>query len=264
MKDLRKRTAKNWASSMVKAIFLGAALAAGALASSARADTVAATGTNGFFVGYVIPGVGFTFVPTTNLLVTQVGYYANILSQPLVRVWSGTNEIASYDLSPDPVTYDMVYSNVPPLSLIAGQTYSITLQDGPLSSNNPVVVAAWFGTVLAPEIGSYVPIQLVSDGTFNNLADPTNAPTNSPLFLGPDFQYQVAQTLGPPTLAVASSGTSVVVSWPSAWAAWTLQQNPDIGTTNWTDSGYAVSNDGTNNSVTITPPLGNLFFRLRQ
>jgi hypothetical protein len=44
-----------------------------------------------------------------------------------------------------------------------------------------------------------------------------------------------------------------------------LQQNPDLTTMNWSPSGYSgygIADDGTNNSLTITPPTGNLFFRL--
>jgi hypothetical protein len=71
-------------------------------------------------------------------------------------------------------------------------------------------------------------------------------------------------TLTPP-LTLTRSGNSMVVSWPSASAGWSLQQNPDLTTTNWSPSGYSgygISDDGTNKSLTITPPTGNLFFRL--
>lgn len=72
----------------------------------------------------------------------------------------------------------------------------------------------------------------------------------------------VVQTLGAPTLTVTHSGISVKVSWPSTATSWTLQQNSDLTTANWTTSGFTLSDDGTNKSVTITSPSGNLFFRL--
>jgi hypothetical protein len=40
-----------------------------------------------------------------------------------------------------------------------------------------------------------------------------------------------------------------------------LQQNSDLATANWLGSG-GISNDWTNNFITITSPMGNLFFRL--
>jgi hypothetical protein len=68
-----------------------------------------------------------------------------------------------------------------------------------------------------------------------------------------------------PALTINPSGNSLLVSWPSASAGWSLQQNPDLTTMNWSPSGYSgygISDDGTNKSLIITPPTGNLFFRL--
>jgi hypothetical protein len=73
----------------------------------------------------------------------------------------------------------------------------------------------------------------------------------------------VVQTPGAPTLIATHSGASVIVLWPSPSTGFVLQQNSDLTTTNWTTSGYTIANDGTNNSITISPPAGNLFFRLR-
>jgi hypothetical protein len=68
-----------------------------------------------------------------------------------------------------------------------------------------------------------------------------------------------------PQLAITLSGNALTVSWPywnNLLTGWTLQQSPDLSTTNWTPSGGSVSNDGTNNFFTITPSAGNSFFRL--
>ena len=74
----------------------------------------------------------------------------------------------------------------------------------------------------------------------------------------------VVQTVGAPTLTIAHSGNSVTVSWPSSSTSFVLQQNSDLATTSWTTSGYIIADDGTNKSITITSPTGNLFFRLKQ
>jgi hypothetical protein len=43
-----------------------------------------------------------------------------------------------------------------------------------------------------------------------------------------------------------------------------LQQISDLTQANWGTSGYTISDDGTNKSITISNPTGNLFFRLKQ
>ncbi len=72
----------------------------------------------------------------------------------------------------------------------------------------------------------------------------------------------VVQPPGAPALTATHSGGSVIVSWPSSSTGFVLQQNSNLATANWAPSGYAVSDDGTNKSITISPPAGNLFFRL--
>ena len=71
----------------------------------------------------------------------------------------------------------------------------------------------------------------------------------------------VVQTPGAPLLTITYSGNSMTVSWPSPSTGWTLQQNSDLTTTSWSTSG-GISDNGTNKSITITSPTGNLFFRL--
>jgi len=62
-------------------------------------------------------------------------------------------------------------------------------------------------------------------------------------------------------LTVTRSGTSLTVSWPYPSMGWSLQQSPDLSTTNWTSIG-GVSTDGTNNFITPILTPGNAFFRL--
>ena len=72
----------------------------------------------------------------------------------------------------------------------------------------------------------------------------------------------VVQTAGAPTLTITHSGTSVKVSWPSPSTGFVLQQNSNLATANWSTAGFTISDDGTNKSITVTSPTGNLFFRL--
>jgi hypothetical protein len=64
-----------------------------------------------------------------------------------------------------------------------------------------------------------------------------------------------------PKLLISPSNNNAIVWWPSSWTNWTLLQNSDLTTTNWTVSG-GISDDGTNKSFAIPSPSENLFFRL--
>src|ERR1035437_8337182 len=72
----------------------------------------------------------------------------------------------------------------------------------------------------------------------------------------------VVQTTGAPTLSITHSGISVIVSWPTPSATWTLLQNGNLAGGSWATSGYLFSTNGGINRITITSPAGNLFFRL--
>lgn len=74
----------------------------------------------------------------------------------------------------------------------------------------------------------------------------------------------LVQSAGLPSLCIAHSGNSVIVSWPNT-ASCTLQSNGNLAnTTGWASYGGTVNTVTGTNSVTITPPTGNLFFRLSQ
>ena len=77
------------------------------------------------------------------------------------------------------------------------------------------------------------------------------------------WSLYAVQTPGAPALTITHSGNSVKVLWPYPSIGWTLRQNSDLTTANWTTSG-GISNDGTINFITITSPTGNMFFRLKQ
>ena len=71
----------------------------------------------------------------------------------------------------------------------------------------------------------------------------------------------VVQTAGLPNLSIAHSGNSVIVSWPNTGSC-TLQQNNNLAGGSWTTTGYTIKMSNGTNSITITSPTGNLFFRL--
>jgi hypothetical protein len=65
------------------------------------------------------------------------------------------------------------------------------------------------------------------------------------------------------TINYNSASNSAAVSWPNT-GDYTLQQNNNLTIpAGWATSGYTVSSNANGtNSITITPPTGNLFFRL--
>lgn len=71
------------------------------------------------------------------------------------------------------------------------------------------------------------------------------------------------QTPGAPWLKISMTTTdTAMVSWPYPATGWNLQQNRDLGTTNWTTPSEMISNDGTNNFIIVNPPTGNRYYRL--
>jgi hypothetical protein len=71
------------------------------------------------------------------------------------------------------------------------------------------------------------------------------------------------QTPGLPFLTISRSGNSAVVSWPNT-GSYNLQTNGNLHASRWMVFGGPVNTANGTNSVTITPPTGNLFFRLQQ
>jgi hypothetical protein len=77
----------------------------------------------------------------------------------------------------------------------------------------------------------------------------------------------VVQAAGVPKLSIVPNGpNSVQVLWPDpATNTYTLQQNSALNNSGgWATTGYAISSANGTNRITISPPAGNLFFRLKQ
>jgi len=97
-------------------------------------------------------------------------------------------------------------------------------------------------------------------------ADASDAMTGGSYSLTGGFWsiISVVQSAGVPNLLIVPNGAnSVQIRWPNT-GTYTLLQNGSLSTTNWVTSAYSISTANGTNSITITPPAGNLFFRLRQ
>ena len=145
-------------------------------------------------LGYTNGGVGWTFVPTSDLLVTAISATA-----PQVSFWLGMNQIIAnynyFNSSRDPI---YVFQPVTPLFLSAGQSYSISAQNpnfastivfyvfGPNPGGSPFGPAPFSVSAYISQFASYS----VSDtGQWSPLATPPD--NSSYLGFGPNFQFQV-------------------------------------------------------------------------
>jgi hypothetical protein len=67
-----------------------------------------------------------------------------------------------------------------------------------------------------------------------------------------------------PTLSISKTDTNAaLISWPSPWTAWGLQQNTNgIGTLNWSNIVGGIQDNGSLKYLVVNPPSGNRFYRL--
>ena len=71
------------------------------------------------------------------------------------------------------------------------------------------------------------------------------------------------QTPNSPLLTIQRlSATSARVVWPSPSTGFRLQETSDLNTTNWVNAPQAVSDNGTNNFITVNPTTSRRFYRL--
>jgi|ERR1035438_9907271 hypothetical protein len=61
-----------------------------------------------------------------------------------------------------------------------------------------------------------------------------------------------------PLLTITYANNQAIVSWSPSVTGWTLQTNANVATPTWGNYLGAI----VNNSATISPPKGNVFFRL--
>ena len=80
------------------------------------------------------------------------------------------------------------------------------------------------------------------------------------------WSLYAVQTPGAPLLTITLNPqlSTINISWPSPSAGWTLQENTNsVSTTNWNDHPFPQDN-GTIKYITVSPPTGNRFYRLKK
>ena len=156
----------------------------------------------GTVAGYVSQGVGWSFVPTSDLLVTGISSTA-----PQVDFWLGTNQnIASYNYSGPYQNGQFVFASGAPTNfqsvssqlLSAGQMYFISTQQPNFASSLNTFLydmnsgGSIYGPKtfsLSPYISQFASYYFSSSGQWS----PTTTPPDNSSFvvLGPNFQFQV-------------------------------------------------------------------------
>lgn len=147
-------------------------------------------------LGYAMSGIGWSFVPTSDLLVTAISSTA-----PQVTFWQGGNQVlATYAYTgPIGTVYggpQTSFQAVSPLFLSAGQTYFMSTQAADLNSSVLFFVFELNGAeglgpfVTSPYISQFASYYLSSEGQWSSPTTPASENANY-LLLGPNFQFQV-------------------------------------------------------------------------
>lgn len=165
-------------------------------------------------------------------------------------VGEGIVSIATADVNGDG-SVDLICANnesIPGTLLVMTNNGS-----GVFGSNVTITVESGPWAVIAADVNGDGKPDLICA---NRNANTVSVKINTSLYPPPAFT---------PTLAVNNHGNTLRVSWPSAAAGWSLQQNPGLTASNWSPggySGYGITEDGTNKCLTMPSPPGNMFFRL--
>lgn len=144
--------------------------------------------------GYTTNGVGWSFIPTSDLLVTAVSSTA-----PQISFWQGTSQAIATFAYPGP--YGSIpagpstnFQAVPPLLLSAGQTYFITTQTSNFTSQVNFFFFGLNGTggltpfTTSSNISQFASYYVSPSGQWTSPSTPDNV---NYLLLGPNFQFQV-------------------------------------------------------------------------
>jgi hypothetical protein len=122
--------------------------------------------------------------------------------------------------------------------------------------------------------GILLPGETYADVVFGIAVNPAVPPGNycgavtiqggADIFAADNLANQIFQiSLQPADLGVATSGTNIVLSWPSPPGDFVLQQNSDLTTTNWTAVTNTPATANLQNQVILPPSAGNQFYRLK-
>ncbi len=114
-------------------------------------------------------------------------------------------------------------------------------------------------------------VQLLTDA-YDVSGQPLPPPPYAGTFAGPGLiipdspvSRSFVNIITSPPLSIQTTPTnSLVLSWPSPSTGWSLYENGDLTSTNWTQVSTAPADNGVLKTLTVWPPDGNRFYVLRK
>ncbi len=156
-------------------------------------------------------------------------------------------------LLPFILLFSPVFLAAPLLAQGTAFTYQGRLSDGPNPADGSYDLR--FTVYDSPSAGLIVggPLTNAHTGASNGLFTVT-LDFGSGVFTGPARWLEIG---------VRANG-SAIVSWPTCYGDFSLQQSGDLAAASWQTPPQSVVDDGTNKFIAVTPPVGNRFYRLAQ
>jgi hypothetical protein len=209
----------------------------------------------------------------------------------VVIAGDNTNFTATCSGLPDGMTFEAGHGwigNTPSVSGVFIVTVSVSTNNSPVLTKRYPLMVAPAGVVLPPHSAMDTSVSptnggtAVGDGIYTNGTTATLVATPSAGFNFVNWtengavvstsasytftniinQSLVANFVAAPSLSLVKQPQALVLAWPTNFSRFTLQQNSDLRTTNWSKAAEAVSPVGTNYQSTILTTNGPRFFRL--
>lgn len=108
------------------------------------------------------------------------------------------------------------------------------------------------------EVGSFDPYESSISAGITNVVYVSILTPGASYTTASEFVYPTLL----PTLTIQPAGGGMLLTWPVTGLNFALQQNSDLTTTNWLACNSPVTTANGTNQVTISPALGNMFYRL--
>jgi len=170
-------------------------------------------------------------------------------SNATLMVGSNPIKVAATDINGDGRS-DLICANY------QSQTLSVFTNNGGgvFGSHSTLQTGPWPSDVIAADLNGDGRPDLTSgnDGLLNVVTTPPRFMTRG----------AVSTFINVPQLVSTFSDNNLLLSWPSASTNWTLLQNVDLTTTNWTGFSGTIGDNGTIKTATNSSTSGNIFFRL--